>query len=142
MLKILIKNLKERGAQVGSAKSVSIKSGSAMILTMFILAGMLIVAMSGSYIVLLGIKSGGTQAQSIKAYFAAEAGMESLLYQTRQAGLVHGPANLSKTSPLIEGDLESEGLSYAVFFTAMFPKRTFASVGDYQTTKRSVEVSW
>ena len=35
-----------------------------MILTMFILAGILIVAMSGAYIVLVGITSSGFQAQS------------------------------------------------------------------------------
>lgn len=113
-----------------------------MILTMFILAGMLIVAMSGSYIILIGIKAGGTQAQSTKAYFAAEAGLEDILYQVRKQELPHTPDDVSQDTPIISGDLISSGVSYKVYFTDAEPTRVFQSVGEFQSAKRSVEANF
>lgn len=113
-----------------------------MILTMFILAGMLIVAMSGSYIIVAGIKAGGTQAQSIKAYFAAEAGMEDILYQVRKEDLPHTKDDVDTENPIITGDLESTGVSYKEYFTGYTPARIFVSVGEFQSAKRSVEASF
>jgi len=118
------------------------KSGSAMILTMFILAGMLIVAMSGSYIIVSGIKAGGTQAQSIKAYFAAEAGMEDILYQVRKEDLPHTKDDVDTENPIITGSLESSGATYQDFFTGYTPTRVFVSVGEFQSAKRSVEANF
>ena len=112
-----------------------------MILTMFILAGMLVVAMSGSYIILVGIKAGGIQAQSTKAYFAAEAGLEDILYQVRRADLSHTKDDVDLVRPLIEGTLET-GASYKEFFTDYEPTRVFVSVGEYQSAKRSVEANF
>ncbi|MFA6514631.1 MAG: hypothetical protein WCT50_05135 [Patescibacteria group bacterium] len=118
------------------------KSGSAMILTMFILAGMLIVAMGGSYVVLLGIKAGGVQAQSTKAYFAAESGAEDVLWQIRKKvpPLIHLSQVTSNPSVLISGLIGDEQ-AYEVYYTKRVP-RTYMSVGDSRNTKRGVEVSW
>ena len=117
------------------------KPGSSLVLTMFILAGMLIVAMSGAYVVLLGIRAGSTQAQSTKAYYAAEAGVEDLLFKVRQQNLAHGSGQSSQTIPLVNGALQTTGAIYNVFFTyGSMASRIFTSVGDYQATKRSVEV--
>jgi 5-bromo-4-chloroindolyl phosphate hydrolysis protein len=118
------------------------KIGSAMILTMFILAGMLVVALSGSYIIVAGIKAGGTQAQSTKAYFAAEAGLEDILYQVRKENLPHTKENVNTETPIIMGDLESTGVSYKEYFTGYTPTRVFVSVGEYQSAKRSVEANF
>jgi hypothetical protein len=118
------------------------KSGSAMILTMFILAGMLIVAMSGSYVILAGIKAGGTQAQSTKAYFAAEAGLEDILYQVRKENLPHTKEDISQDTPIISANLESQGVSYKEYFTGAEPTRVFVSVGEFQNAKRSVEANF
>lgn len=115
--------------------------GSAMILTMFILAGILIVAMSGSYIVLVGITAGGMQAQSTKAYFAAESGIEFILWDLRKNGNNHDMSQMSTEIPLVSAALASPNLSYEVFFTK-FPPRTYVSIGDFQSSKRSVEVSF
>jgi len=115
------------------------KRGSAMILTMFILAGMLIVAMSGAYIVLVGITASGLQAQSTKAYFAAEAGIELILWEIRKDGKVHGSE--AGIHPLVSGNLQTPGVSYEVYFTN-FPFRTYMSIGSFMSTKRSVEVSF
>ncbi len=118
------------------------KAGSAMILTMFILAGMLVVAMSGSYIIVSGIKAGGTQAQSTKAYFAAEAGLEDILYQVRKENLPHTKDDIDLINPIISGNLESSGVSYKEFFIDAEPTRVFVSIGEYQSAKRSVEANF
>jgi hypothetical protein len=114
------------------------QSGSAMILTMFILAGMLIVAISGSYLVMIGIKAGGIQAQSTKAYFAAESGVEDILWQIRSSNLLHG--RKGRPQSLINGALTPEDTYEVFFFTD--DKYIYTSIGDSRNTKRSVEVSW
>jgi len=113
------------------------KKGSAMLLTMFILAGMLIVAMSGSYIILLGIKASGIQAQSIKAYFAAESGAEELLWELRQNSYSY--LSVSAGTEIFSGSMSQTGADYEVYFSG-FPPLVFTSIGEYQRTKRSVEI--
>ena len=73
------------------------KSGSALALTMFVLAGMMIVAISGAYIVMVGIKAAGVQSQSTKAYFAAESGSERVLWEMRRNGWKYGVPSLTTT---------------------------------------------
>lgn len=115
------------------------KKGSALILTMFIMAGMLIVAISSSYIVALGIKAGGIQAQSTKAYFIAEAGAERFLWELRQNGVAYDQVAgfvLFQSAP---SEL-SEGASYEVFRVGN-KGIVYRSVGDFGNTRRSVELS-
>ena len=109
--------------------------GSALILTMFIMAGMLLVAMGGAYVVLLGIKAGGIQAQSTKAYYAAEAGAERLLWELRWNGLTYSE---EPGAFIFQGDLEGDS-RYDVYFIN-FPPLIFRSIGEYQNSKRSVEI--
>jgi Tfp pilus assembly protein PilX len=121
------------------------QSGSALILTMFIMSGMLIVAFSGAYVVLLGIKSGGIQAQSTKAYYAAEAGTERVLWEVRKHHCQ--PSEPSCTGTVSDqvsvfqddGTLSTVDLKYYVYFTE-YPPLVFRSIGEYKNTRRSVEV--
>lgn len=117
------------------------RKGSAMILTMFILAGMLIVAMSGAYVVLLGITASGTQAQSTKAYFAAESGIEFILWNVRKNDIDYGVSQIG-TGVAIEGphSLSAANLEYSIFHTGVF--HGYTSLGSFNTAKRSVEVSF
>ncbi len=110
--------------------------GNALILTMFILTGMLIVALSGSYIIIIGIKASGVQAQSTRAYFGAEAGAERLLWELRQNGYYY--ATPSWTS-IFDGSMPTTNVTYNVYFSE-FPPLVFTAIGDYQNTKRSVEI--
>lgn len=117
--------------------------GSAMILTMFILAGMLIVAMSGAYIVLLGITASNTQAQSAKAYFAAEAGIEFVLWNVRRNGADYGIENINSGAAIAGPQKLSDNIAeYSVFHTAAKFLHTYTSVGSFINTKRSVEASF
>ncbi len=114
------------------------KKGSALILTMFILAGMLIVAMSGSYVILLGIKAGGLQAQSTKAYFAAEAGAERLLWELRKNGYSQNDQVVSP-NPIFVGTM-NDGSTYKVYYSGFNGHLIFTSVGESQSARRSVEI--
>ena len=61
------------------------KTGSAMLLmTFFVLASILTISLSLSAIVVNGLKMGVTQVHSTKAFFAAEAGAERILWETRK----------------------------------------------------------
>ncbi len=111
------------------------KPGSALALTMFILAGMLIVAMSGSTVILLGLKAGGIQAQSTKAYYNAESGTERILWELNQNSAVLPSTSL--TEPMLEETL-GEG-NYKIYYTNFEPI-IFTSVGEFQQTKRSVQI--
>ncbi|MFA5184050.1 MAG: hypothetical protein WC456_00825 [Patescibacteria group bacterium] len=111
------------------------RPASAMILTMFILSGMLIVAMSGAYVVWLGIKAGGIQAQSTKAYYAAEAGAERLLYELNYGAFVYE----DPSTAVIFSDTLNSGAVYNDYFISS-PPLVFQAIGDYQSTKRSVEI--
>lgn len=123
----------------------TVHRGSALVLTMFIMAGMLIVAMSGMYVVLLSIRASGTQSESTRAYFVAEAGAEHLLWELRKndcqfatpsCTLVPSSSRVIFSDTLLFG---SYAAPYQVFYTG-FPPLIFQSVGQYQNTRRSVEL--
>lgn len=119
------------------------KSANAMIFTMFILAGMLVVALSGAYLILMGITSGGLQAQSTKAYFAAESGIERILWEFRQNSADYGTENIGNGVPIIEDLALGDNLSFQVYHT--YNPNTlhnYTSVGSFNTIKRSVEISF
>jgi hypothetical protein len=105
---------------------------------MFIMAGMLIVALGSAYVALLGIKGGGMQAQSTKAYFAAEAGAERLIWEMRKHGGGHSfnPNIVSFSDTLVASS------SYEVYFTQKVPNIIFTSIGEYMNTRRSVEIKF
>ena len=126
---------KEKNLKKGRAKK-----GSALILTLFILTGMLIVALSSSYIILVGIRSGGIQSQSTKAYFTAEAGAENLLWQMRHGSYTQ-PTQPSDTDAILSGTMTMSGANYKVYFSRFFPL-VFTSIGEYNNTKRSVEIEF
>ncbi len=115
------------------------KKGSALILTMLIMSGMMLVAMSGAYVVYLGIRAGGLQAQSGKAYYAAESGIEYFLYRLRHDNYKYpNPA----ATPIFTGELvlnDASKASYHVYFET-FPPLVFKSVGSSQNSQRSVEI--
>lgn len=63
------------------------KIGSTMLLmTFLVLASILIISLSLSAIVVNGLKMGVTQVHSTKAFFAAEAGAERILWEIRKNG--------------------------------------------------------
>ena len=116
------------------------KKGSALILTMFILSGMFLIAIGSSYLVILGIKAGGIQAQSTKAYYVSESGAERFLWELRQGGYRYLEDN---NNPVFIHESSDDKLilggDYEVFNEG---GRLYRSVGEFNGTKRSVEVEF
>lgn len=119
--------------------------GSALIFTMFILSGMLIVAMSGAYIILTGIIAGGVQSQSTRAYFAAEAGAEKILWELRTQGIRYD-ANMQGSSEPITSGAIPDGTIYEIYHTRDRENpgliNNYTSVGTFNNISRSVEISF
>lgn len=122
-------------------KNIS-KQGSALIMTMFILSGILIVAMSGAYIILKGINSGILQSESVKAYFIAESGVENILWEFRQNSADYGTGDIGTGVALKFQDM-GNNTGYRILHIAN-PNtlHNYKSVGNYRNVKRSVEVSF
>ena len=120
------------------------RPGSALILTMFILAGMLLVAISSSYIVTLGIKAGGIQAQSTRAYFIAESGIELFLWELRVNGHDYYNEDTINGPPAFLKDLVPEQATGVLrkFEVTRKGYRIYQSVGEFGNTKRAVEVEF
>lgn len=118
--------------------------GSALIFTMFIMAGMLMVAMSGAYLILTGILAAGIQSQSTKAYFAAEAGAEYTLRAFRHegAGEIYGIGNIDSGMAIIFFSV-GDNSKVEVFHTSNpDTQNNYTSIGTFNNIKRSVEVSF
>lgn len=114
--------------------------GSAILLTLFILSAIMLIALGGASVVIAGLKMGGIQSQSTRAYFAAEAGAERLLYDFRKTAqfettVLEGTDNVFGTTTL------SNGSSYIVNYDHFAPI-IFTSIGTYQNTRRSVELNF
>ncbi len=117
------------------------QKGSAVMLTLFILSSVMIIVFGGASVVLSGLKMGGVQSQSTRAYFAAEAGAERLLYDFRHTSQFAdtsqaGTDNIFGTTTL------STGSFYIVNYDHFVPFIKFTSIGGYEETKRSVELDF
>jgi hypothetical protein len=116
------------------------KRGSAIMLTLFILSAVMLIVFGGASVVVSGLKMGGVQSQSTRAYFAAEAGAERLLYAVRKTNEFEtwdtsGMDNIFGTTTLVSGS------SYVVNYDHFNPI-IFTSIGSYESTKRSVELNF
>ena len=136
--------LKLNQRSYSTGQSQLFKSGSALLLTMFILSGMLIVAISGAYIIVLGIRAGSIQSQSTMAYFAAESGAEQLLYTVRKSWDEEMKEDFEYGDDVYGRGFDlAPGLSYNVYYmTIPSQPATFSSIGIYKDTKRSVELQF
>ena len=59
------------------------KSGSALLIVIFILGGIFLVAFGVGYMVFFTLKNGDNQANAYRAYYAAEAGVERARYEAK-----------------------------------------------------------
>lgn len=117
------------------------KSGSALIFTLFILSTIMIIVFGGATVAMSGLKMGQIQSQSTRAYFAAEAGAERLLYEFRYGSIfqnldLQGEENVFGTTTM------TNGASYIVNYDQFEPSIRFTSIGIYENTRRSVQVDF
>lgn len=136
-----MKKIEKRNKLINKKKSINKAlelKGSALLLTVFILAGMMLVAISSSYVVTLGIKAAGIQSQSTKAYFVAESGIEQLLWQVRKGEYSFWEDETPLNEAVFSFSFSSDS-RYDVYYQGE-NTLTWRSVGEFGNTKRSVEV--
>jgi len=112
--------------------------GSALMLSILIMAGVLVVTLGAADLVVSGLRQANVQVQSTKAFFGAEAGAERALWEVRKNGF-----------PLPAGDVDDlfndtlgNGSSYQVNYSIDGQDRIFTSIGGFNNKKRSVEVTF
>lgn len=116
------------------------QEGSAVLLTLFLLSGIMVVAFAGSYLIMAGLRSSALQYDSSRAYFAAESGAEYSLEKVRKLGIDLDP--FATTDDFLSGIMPSgyQG-SFAINYKSFTPI-TLTSIGSYGVTKRSVELNF
>lgn len=117
-------------------------------LVMFILSAVMIIIFAGSSVVISGLKMGRVQSDSIHAYFAAESGIEKLLYKFRkeedflaQIGGEEGAGTNEILTYTEQSSPYYSPWSYVVNYVSYEPM-VFTSIGSYGRTRRSVEVNF
>ena len=109
-------------------------------LTLFILSAVMLIVIGGASTIASGLRMGRIQAYSTRAYFAAEAGAEKVLYEVRKGSSVVGVIDVGSQNIFGTTTL-SIGSEYIVNYDS-FPPFVFTSIGSYQGTQRSTEVDF
>lgn len=112
------------------------RKGVILLLTLFILSGILVITLGAADLVLAGIKMNRLTGYSSLAFFASEAGMEKALWEARKNNYVL--PNVDTTNVFSLGDI-GNGSAYQVNYATSSPNVIFKSIGSYRGTKRSVE---
>jgi hypothetical protein len=119
------------------------KDGTALLMTIMILNSIILISLAAANIIVSGVKMSGTQSQSTKAYFAAEAGAEQLLWQYRKSG---GVCQIGAESSCNFSKNLSNGSSYQTKYVSgsVNPGITliFISKGTFTGLSRSVELDF
>lgn len=121
-------------------KLITTKSGSALMLTLFILSAVMLIVMGGAATITAGLKMGHVQSQSTRAYFAAEAGAERVLYEVRKGGTFVDLTNVGMEN-VFGTTTMSTGAEYTVNYDSFNPF-VFTSIGGFSGTQRSVELTF
>ena len=126
-------------------------SGTILIITILILTSILVVTLAAADLIVSGIQMSRMQERSTKAYFAAEAGAERVLWEARNNNFDSTPCsqgdyiNFDTNPATCDSSEHSYSLSndalYRVIFKGSVPI-VFSSDGIYLNTARSVEVSY
>lgn len=119
-------------------KSIKPKNekGASLLLTILIMSAILAIAMGISKLSLNEIKMSREYPESYVAYYAAETGMEQLLYLDH-TGAISGP-DLYNSGIVILGD----GITYIVSASDVSPNRKLQSSGFYKDTNRAIELTY
>lgn len=120
------------------------QTGVILLLTLFILSGILVITLGAADLVLAGLKMNRLTGYSNLAFFAAEAGLERVLWEARKNNYVLPNADQNdilcpSASALC---ILANGSSYQVNYATSSPNVTFRSIGSYRGVKRSVESTY
>lgn len=110
--------------------------GSALLLTILVLAAVFMLAFSASYLALYSIKTADARLQGAKAYEAAESGAEAIRFEVRKNGL-----NLAaEPNGIILTGTPFTGGSYEVDFASSSSGFSLTTIGTFNNTRRAFEV--
>ncbi|MDD4271920.1 MAG: hypothetical protein PHF50_03915 [Patescibacteria group bacterium] len=115
------------------------QKGVILLLTLFILSGILIITLGAAELVLAGIKMNRLAGYSNLAYFASEAGMERALWEARKNSYALPDVDTDNVFSL--ADLGNNS-AYQVNYASSTSYVTFKSIGIYAGAKRSVESTY
>lgn len=131
-------------------------------MTLIILSSVLIVSLGAADLATSGIKQGRTQSYSIKAYFAAEAGAERILWEIRKNNFIFTRSDNTicqvndyinfdnintPPDPATCGSEQDNALLNGAMYSVIFKSgglsaTTTAAVGSYHDANRSVEITY
>jgi len=134
------------------------RGGTAILLVLLVMSSFLVVTLTMSDLVINGFRMDKTQLESTKAYFAAEAGAERILYEIRKKGFA------TTIGPCVNGDyidyspgncdvndccnvIEflyplSNSAEYKTVYSFNTPTTTFSNVGVFDNVQRKVEIKY
>lgn len=111
--------------------------GVSLLLTLLIMAALLAIAFGISRLSLGEIKITRDVPKSLVAYYAAEAGVEQVLYNDRTSS---PPLPSGSNSECL--DPPTNEICYVVEFSGDSPNRTIRSNGSYKEVRRTIEVTY
>lgn len=121
--------------------------GSILLLTLFILTFVVVTVLGGASLALTSTQMASVQSHSTKAYFAAEAGAEQLLYRVRITQDISLASSIGHViaEPTTPIEIDSSGANYWVDFSeasyeASSAENIFTSYGAFLKTRRSVDI--
>ncbi len=127
MLKINLQGLK--------SKFQNSKKGVSIIFAVFLLSFISLLAFGVSGILLRQVKIMREIGYSVVSFYAADSGVEAVLYDDRKLG--HLPDNYS-----ISASFNENGASYDVTFTRDAGVTTIKSIGGFKNASRAIEVQY
>lgn len=114
--------------------------GSALLMTVLMLAGIITVALNSASVVMSGTVLSGVQERSTLAFYAAESGAERLLYDARVNPLKPLPA---VSTDNVYGIINlSNNASFTVDYGTSTDSISATSTGVFMETKRLVGLSF
>jgi hypothetical protein len=116
------------------------KKGEALLLTLFLVSGIMIVAFAGSYLIVSGLRSSGLQYDSARAYYVAESGAEYSLMQVRKMGFDLNGSTMNTDIFPTQAMPDGSG-TFSVGYKSWAPI-ILRSTGSYGVTKRGVELNF
>jgi len=115
------------------------QTGVILLLTLFILSGILVITLGAADLVLAGIKMNRLAGYSSLAFFASEAGLERALWEARKNPSFFLPDN---NQDGLFTELLGNSSSYVVNYASSTPDVAFTSIGSYRGAKRSIESTY
>jgi hypothetical protein len=113
-------------------------------MTILILNSIILISLAAAKLIFSGVKESSTQSRSTKAYFAAEAGAEKILYAYRQTHSCVKPfsalGNCHFTGTLPGGG--TYNVDWKSGDDLRYDTLTFVSVGNFSGLARSVQLDF